>query len=56
MGFNYYVDLHAHVAPEMTVRNSHKIAHEIKDKIRMQLPSVHDVLVHIEPTGDIPQK
>lgn len=51
MGFNYYVDLHAQVNPEMTVLSSHHIAHQIKDSIRGQMPAVHDVLVHIEPSG-----
>jgi divalent metal cation (Fe/Co/Zn/Cd) transporter len=33
----------------MTVQRSHEIAHGVKDKIRGQIPSVRDVLVHIEP-------
>jgi len=35
----------------MTVQRAHQIAHEVKDKVRTQLPSVRDVLVHIEPAG-----
>jgi len=49
MGYTYFVDLHAQVDPEMTVRRSHEIAHAIKDQVRAGLPAVHDVLVHIEP-------
>jgi len=49
MGYAYYVDLHAQVDPEMTVRRSHEIAHSIKDHVRAGIPAVHDVLVHIEP-------
>lgn len=52
MGYHYYVDLHAEVDPEMTVAKSHQIAHEIKDAVRARLPAVHDVLVHIEPSGN----
>jgi divalent metal cation (Fe/Co/Zn/Cd) transporter len=33
----------------MTVQRSHEIAHDVKDKIRGQIPAVRDVLVHIEP-------
>jgi divalent metal cation (Fe/Co/Zn/Cd) transporter len=33
----------------MTVLRSHEIAHDVKDKIRAAMPSVSDVLVHIEP-------
>jgi cation diffusion facilitator family transporter len=49
MGHQYYVDMHVEVDPAMTVRRSHEIAHEVKDKVRGQLPAVRDVLVHIEP-------
>jgi len=51
MGYHFYVDLHVEVDPQMTVQRAHDIAHEIKDRIRAQLPSVRDVLVHVEPTG-----
>jgi cation diffusion facilitator family transporter len=51
MGYQLYVDMHVEVDPEMTVLSSHKIAHDVKDKIRDTLPSVSDVLVHIEPLG-----
>jgi divalent metal cation (Fe/Co/Zn/Cd) transporter len=33
------------------VLHSHKIAHDVKDKIRDALPAVSDVLVHVEPLG-----
>jgi len=35
----------------MTVQRAHEIAHDVKDKVRRELPAVHDVLVHIEPAG-----
>jgi divalent metal cation (Fe/Co/Zn/Cd) transporter len=38
----------------MTVQHSHNIAHEVKDKIRTQIPRVRDVLVHIEPSNEKP--
>jgi len=31
------------------VQQAHKISHEVKDAIREQIPSVKDVLIHIEP-------
>jgi cation diffusion facilitator family transporter len=49
MGYQYYVDMHVQVDPQMTVLQSHKIAHDVKNKIRDTLPAVSDVLVHIEP-------
>jgi cation diffusion facilitator family transporter len=51
MGFDYYVDLHVIVDPEMTVREGHEIAHRVKDAVREANPRVSDVLVHVEPVG-----
>lgn len=49
MGYQYFVDMHVEVDPQMTVMRSHQIAHEVKNKVRDQIPRVRDVLVHIEP-------
>jgi cation diffusion facilitator family transporter len=49
MGYQYFVDMHVEVDPEMTVQRSHDIAHDVKDKVRTQIPRVRDVLVHVEP-------
>jgi len=51
MGWQFFVDMHVEVDPQMTVENSHRISHEVKDKVRAEIPSVRDVLVHIEPLG-----
>ncbi len=48
-GLSYHVDLHLEVDPEMTVRQSHQIAHDVRTRIRDRLPWVADVLVHVEP-------
>jgi cation diffusion facilitator family transporter len=50
-GFEYFVDMHVEVDPELTVRQAHQIAHLVKDSVRQSMPSVHDVLVHIEPAA-----
>jgi cation diffusion facilitator family transporter len=49
MGYQFFVDIHVVVDPQMTVEHSHRIGHAVKDKLRAQIPSVRDVLVHIEP-------
>ena len=49
MGYEYFVDLHVEVDPEMTVKEAHRIAHEVKDHLRERVPKISDVLVHIEP-------
>jgi cation diffusion facilitator family transporter len=51
VGYQYFVDMHVEVDPEMSVLRSHEIAHAVKDKIRDGIPAVCDVLVHIEPLG-----
>jgi cation diffusion facilitator family transporter len=52
MGHHFYIDMHVQVDPQMTVQQSHEIAHEVKDRIREKHPRVRDVLVHIEPAVD----
>lgn len=48
-GLRYHVDLHLEVDPQMTVRQSHLIAHEVREQILQRLDWVADVLVHVEP-------
>jgi cation diffusion facilitator family transporter len=48
-GLRYHVDLHLEVDPEMSVRQSHEIANNVRFRIREQLDWVADVLVHVEP-------
>lgn len=50
MGLEFYVDLHVLVDPDMTVRDSHRIAHEVRDAIVAAEASIRDVLVHMEPS------
>jgi cation diffusion facilitator family transporter len=51
VGYQYFVDMHVEVDPQMTVLRSHAIAHAVKNKVRDTMPTVNDVLVHIEPLG-----
>jgi cation diffusion facilitator family transporter len=48
-GLRYHVDLHLEVDPEMTVRQSHYLAHQVRERIVESLDWVADVLVHVEP-------
>ena len=50
MGYQFFVDMHVWVDPLMTVERSHRIGHEVKNKVRAEIPSVRDVLIHIEPS------
>jgi len=49
MGLEYYVDIHVLVDGNLSVREGHGIAHDVKDRLRAEHPTVRDVLVHIEP-------
>jgi len=44
-----HLDLHLEVDPEMTVRQSHEIAHQVRLRIVKELDWVADVLAHVEP-------
>ncbi|MGA2556955.1 MAG: cation diffusion facilitator family transporter [Verrucomicrobiota bacterium] len=48
-GFQYLVDMHIEVDPHITVQQGHEIAHQVKARVREAVPSVKDVLVHVEP-------
>jgi divalent metal cation (Fe/Co/Zn/Cd) transporter len=49
----YHVDLHLEVDPDLTVRDSHDIATQVRGAIKDTLPWVADVLVHVEPAPAI---
>jgi len=48
-GLRYHVDLHLEVDPEMTVRQSHDLGHQVRVRVMDRLNWVADVLVHVEP-------
>jgi len=48
-GMKYHVDLHAIVNGEISVKDGHDIAHSLKDHLRNEIPSLVNVLIHIEP-------
>lgn len=48
-GMKYHVDLHATVNANLTVKEGHDIAHNLKDTLRAQIPELGHVLIHIEP-------
>ena len=52
MGMNYIVDLHVIVDGKLSVVEGHSIAHSVKDKLKIDLPGVTDILIHIEPNSE----
>jgi hypothetical protein len=51
-GLEYLIDIHVEVDPESSVREGHTIGHAVKFHLRIQIITVRDVLVHIEPAPD----
>jgi len=49
MGIYYVADMHLEVDPDMSVRESHALAHAVKEEIQRQLPQVVEVTIHVEP-------
>ena len=51
-GAEFFVELNIHVSPELSIPQSHDIAHFIEDKIKAEILRCH-VHVHIEPEEHI---
>jgi cation diffusion facilitator family transporter len=49
MGIEYISEIHVQVDENATVRDGHDIAHAVKDRIMRNIPTVNDVVVHVEP-------
>lgn len=48
-GMVYHIELHAIVNANITVKEGHRLAHELEDYLRKQITGVGRVLIHIEP-------
>ena len=48
-GMKYHVDLHIWVNGGMSVKEGHAISHQVKDILLEKIPSIENVLIHIEP-------
>jgi cation diffusion facilitator family transporter len=53
MGLDFYVDLHVGVNGSISVHQGHEIAHRVKSAVQQSDARVADVLVHIEPAGNM---
>jgi cation diffusion facilitator family transporter len=48
-GMVYHVDLHIIVKSEISVKEGHDIAHDVKNELLLHFPEILDVLIHVEP-------
>ncbi len=49
-GSGYYVDMHLHVDPELSIKDAHSLAGKVKSKLKADVPRILGVLIHIEPS------
>ncbi len=52
-GMKYHVDLHATVQATISVKEGHDLAHKLKDTLRLEIPELGHVLIHVEPDESI---
>jgi cation diffusion facilitator family transporter len=55
IGALYIIDVDVEVDGTMSVGDAHEIAQQIEKAIREAIPNVYDVMVHIEPIGNVEQ-
>ncbi len=53
MGMRFYVDLHIIVRGNKSVREGHRIAHELRDRLQDGIPRIGDILIHVEPEEEL---
>jgi len=56
VGYKYFVDIDIEVDPNLTVRMGHDIATQVKRAIIGKNDRIVDVLVHVEPAGNVEQE
>jgi cation diffusion facilitator family transporter len=56
VGYKYFVDIDIEVDPNLTVRMGHDIATQVKQAIIGKNDRIVDVLVHVEPAGNVEQE
>lgn len=49
MGMHYIVDLHVIVSGKLSVTEGHDIAHRVKDQLKIDIPDISNILIHVEP-------
>jgi len=53
IGSRYMINLDIEVDPEMSVLKAHGIAKKVENIIKEDINNVYDVMVHVEPTGNL---
>ena len=53
IGGMYMIMLHIEVDGLIPLNKAHDIAHEVEDSIRATIDNIYDIVVHVEPLGDL---
>lgn len=53
MGSLYLMDIDIEVDGKLPVVKAHEIAHNVEEKIKERIANVYDIMIHIEPEGDV---
>lgn len=51
-GMMYYVDLHIIVNSKISVKEGHDIARKLRNDIKVEMPEIANILIHVEPSDD----
>jgi len=49
-GKKIFLDFNIHVAPKITARKAHEIAHKVEKRLIKEIPNIKQVTIHIEPS------
>lgn len=50
-GLEFFIEIHVQVDGGLSVNEGHRIGHDVKDRLMVEMPRVRDVHVHVEPYG-----
>jgi cation diffusion facilitator family transporter len=53
IGHYYMINLDIEVDPELSVKKAHDIAKNVENSITSKLKNIYDVMVHVEPLGNL---
>lgn len=53
IGNFHMISMDIEVEPNMRVKDAHEIAQKVENEIKKNLPNVYDIVVHIEPFGNV---
>lgn len=53
IGHSYMINLDIEVDPDLSVKKAHDIAKNVENSIKSNLRNIYDVMVHVEPLGNL---